>query len=87
MHGDQKFLVTHKSVDATVADRWKQEMSADVLGNPAREMAARLGYTDVPSARIRANMATPVSSVDDMSEADLDSLLSGMLLDAKENRS
>jgi len=94
MHGDQKFLVTHKSVDPTVADRWKQDMSADVLGNPAREMAAMLGYTDVPSPRIRAGMAeglaTPASGMNDldqMSEADLDSLLSGMMFDAKENRS
>ena len=53
MHGDQKFLIAHQAVDPTVAERWKKDMSADMLDNPMRAMARSLGYDDVPAPVIR----------------------------------
>ncbi|HEX4953511.1 MAG TPA: amino acid adenylation domain-containing protein [Thermoanaerobaculia bacterium] len=52
MVGDVKFH-QHKSVDATVADRWREVYPQNFLGPPAREMAGALGYGDVaaPPAR------------------------------------
>jgi hypothetical protein len=49
MQGDQKFLVRHKAIDPAVADEWKQHMSSDFLGPPARKLAAQFGYRDVNS--------------------------------------
>lgn len=89
MHGDQKFLIAHQDVDPAVAERWRQKLSADVLGNPAREMAAILGYTDVPSPIIRKGMGSvsPLAEpLDDLGEADLDRLLQEMMSQSEDAR-
>jgi acyl transferase domain-containing protein len=97
MHGDQKFLIAHQGINPDVADRWKEEMSADVLGNPAREMAALLGYADVPAPvtrkrapasaapipRLGSAPAQTAAELDELSEADVDSLLQSMLLETR----
>ncbi len=63
MHGDQKFLIAHQTIDPTVADRWKSDMSPDLLGNPAREIAAILGYTDVPPPVVHRKAAAPSAAI------------------------
>lgn len=49
MHGDQKFLVKHKAIDPAVADAWRQHLTGDFLGPPARRLAAEFGYDDLPA--------------------------------------
>ncbi len=44
MLGDVKFH-QHSRVDAGVAERWREELSEESLGEPARELARRLGYS------------------------------------------
>jgi amino acid adenylation domain-containing protein len=51
MLGDVKFH-HHGRVDAAVAERWREEYTEDTLGEPTRELAARLGY-EVGPARER----------------------------------
>jgi amino acid adenylation domain-containing protein len=46
MVGDVKFH-SHSKVDAQVADRWRQVYPESFLGEPARAVAAKLGYADV----------------------------------------
>ncbi len=43
MVGDVKFH-EHKAVDAQVAESWRDEVKEDFLGDPTRDLAARLGY-------------------------------------------
>ena len=43
MLGDVKFH-QHGRVEAEVAERWRQELAEETLGEPARELARRLGY-------------------------------------------
>ncbi len=43
MLGDVKFH-QHGRIDAGVAERWKEELEEDFLGEPARSLAAALGY-------------------------------------------
>ncbi|HEX7181390.1 MAG TPA: amino acid adenylation domain-containing protein, partial [Thermoanaerobaculia bacterium] len=43
MLGDVKFH-QHRDVDAAVAERWREELSEDSLGQPTRQTAAQLGY-------------------------------------------
>ncbi|MEP7013165.1 MAG: non-ribosomal peptide synthase/polyketide synthase, partial [Acidobacteriota bacterium] len=43
MLGDVKFH-RHARVDAAVAERWREELNENFLGDPARVLAARLGY-------------------------------------------
>ena len=50
MLGDVKFH-QHAGVDASVAERWKQEGGEDFLGAVSRELAERLGYTVEPESR------------------------------------
>ena len=47
MHGDQKFLLKHKSIDPRVADAWKEHLTGDFLGPPARQLAEAFGYADL----------------------------------------
>ncbi|HVG11011.1 MAG TPA: amino acid adenylation domain-containing protein, partial [Thermoanaerobaculia bacterium] len=47
MLGDVKFH-SHGRVDAAVADRWREELTEDFLGEPARDLAAALGYEVEP---------------------------------------
>jgi hypothetical protein len=47
MYGDQKFMVKHKSIDASVADDWRKHISSDILGTVARELALAFGYSDI----------------------------------------
>ncbi|HEV8581882.1 MAG TPA: non-ribosomal peptide synthase/polyketide synthase [Thermoanaerobaculia bacterium] len=47
MLGDVKFH-QHAGVDASVAERWREEYSEESLGGPTRELAARLGYAIAP---------------------------------------
>ena len=47
MHGDQKFLLKHTSIDPGVADAWKQHLTGDLLGPPARRLADTFGYLDL----------------------------------------
>ncbi len=47
MQGDQKFMLKHKSIDPAVADTWKADTTSEFLGQPARELAAKLGYDDL----------------------------------------
>jgi amino acid adenylation domain-containing protein len=46
MLGDVKFH-EHRAIDAQVAERWREAYDHDFLGEPARELAARLGYADL----------------------------------------
>ncbi|HEY3570077.1 MAG TPA: amino acid adenylation domain-containing protein, partial [Thermoanaerobaculia bacterium] len=48
MLGDVKFH-QHQGVDTTVAERWREEYKEDFLGEPARELAGRLGYEVQPA--------------------------------------
>ena len=45
MLGDQKLVLKHSAIDPNVADRWAEDMTTDILGPPAREVAA-LGLDD-----------------------------------------
>jgi len=49
MLGDVKFH-QHSGVDAGAADRWREWVSEDFLGEPARGLAARLGYPLEPAS-------------------------------------
>ncbi|HEX7182149.1 MAG TPA: condensation domain-containing protein, partial [Thermoanaerobaculia bacterium] len=51
MLGDVKFH-QHRDVDAAVAERWREELSEDSLGEPTRETAARLGYSFTTSGGV-----------------------------------
>ena len=44
MLGDVKFH-SHQSINAGAAERWAQKYTADFLGDSARQLASRLGYT------------------------------------------
>ncbi len=44
MLGDVKFH-QHQGVDARAAERWREELGEEALGEPSRQMAARLGYS------------------------------------------
>ena len=46
MMGDPKFH-QHKTIDPTVADRWREEMRDAALGVATRTLARSLGYTDL----------------------------------------
>jgi acyl transferase domain-containing protein len=61
MQGDQKFLVKHKSINPAVADAWKEHMGSALLGPPAREVAAELGYDDLdpPAPEERSEGESP----------------------------
>lgn len=50
MYGDQKFMIKHKSIDPTVANAWREHLSADMLGSVSRNLALSYGYTDVKEA-------------------------------------
>ena len=94
MHGDQNFLVKHRNIDPSVADRWMQLMSSDILGDPARRIAAELGYTDLQEPVATATEIALMSSaidqepesaeqllgqLDELSDEDVDAMLSKML--------
>jgi amino acid adenylation domain-containing protein len=49
MLGDVKFH-QHQGVDARVAERWREEYREDFLGEPAQDLAGRLGYETRPAA-------------------------------------
>ncbi|MGD2116639.1 MAG: alpha/beta fold hydrolase, partial [Acidobacteriota bacterium] len=46
MLGDVKFH-THRRIDSSAADRWRETYTEDFLGGPARRVARTLGYRDV----------------------------------------
>lgn len=46
--GDQKFQLHHKMIDVSVAGRWKTQAPEMILGDPAWDLALRLGYQDLP---------------------------------------
>ncbi|HKV12008.1 MAG TPA: amino acid adenylation domain-containing protein, partial [Thermoanaerobaculia bacterium] len=50
MLGDVKFH-QHEGVDASVAERWREEYGEESLSNLARGLAARLGYELAPAPR------------------------------------
>src|SRR6185436_4497808 len=56
MLGDVKFH-QHGRVDAGVAERWRDEPAEDFLGEPARALAAELGYEVGPRAELWAPIA------------------------------
>ena len=62
MLGDVKFH-EHRSIDARVAERWKSAYDRDFLGDPAREVAARLGYREPVPAGWRTPAAARRESV------------------------
>jgi hypothetical protein len=53
MLGDIKFH-THKTVDATIANRWKKDHAGDFLGDVTWAIAESLGYRKDPAARSAA---------------------------------
>jgi acyl transferase domain-containing protein len=104
MQGDSKFLTKHSTIDASVAKSWAKDLTTDFLGEPARVLAAQLGY-DIPPAAPRKKTRAGVwaepamaripkaggdedadqllSQVGQLSEQDVDSLLSRMLTEAE----
>ncbi len=65
MLGDVKFH-RHGRVDAGVAERWREELAEDFLGEPARRLAAALGYQNGENGqrtgrRSRASTGLPAS--------------------------
>lgn len=93
MVGDQKFNLKHRSIDPSVADRWKDEMTGDFLGPPARAMAERLGYFDIapprrrhdPGAIERITRTGPVDDllgqIDELSDDEVEAMLRNELSD------
>ncbi|MBT3288509.1 MAG: acyltransferase domain-containing protein [Victivallales bacterium] len=74
MSGDQKFLFAHKAIDPAVADAWKQHLASDILGPPARQLAADFGYEHLGEAP--AAMADgPTSLVTPANQDDAEALL------------
>ena len=68
MLGDVKFH-QHAQVEAGVAGRWRQAYGEESLGEPARELAARLGYepaveswTFIPRSALAPGAPAPLSS-------------------------
>jgi amino acid adenylation domain-containing protein len=62
MLGDVKFH-QHGRVESTVAEKWREGYSEESLGEPARAMAARLGYalkSFAPIPRLDAAPGTPL---------------------------
>lgn len=57
MHGDQKFLVKHKAIDPKVANAWREHLTGDFLGGPARALAAEFGYDDLPPPKRQESVA------------------------------
>ncbi|HYX24954.1 MAG TPA: amino acid adenylation domain-containing protein, partial [Thermoanaerobaculia bacterium] len=51
MLGDVKFH-EHSGVDASVADRWREDVPESSLGEATRAMAARLGYEVAPAEAV-----------------------------------
>ncbi|MBI3897895.1 MAG: sulfotransferase [Gammaproteobacteria bacterium] len=97
MQGDQNFLVKHKKIDPSVADRWARVMTSEFLGAPTRELARELGYPDVDGS-LAPNVPMPslvtetelqaVDGVPDLlqqmnalSDTEVDSLLEKMLVE------
>jgi amino acid adenylation domain-containing protein len=58
MLGDVKFH-QHRGVEATVAERWREEYARDFLGEPTWRLAASLGY-DVERERAGAGRTSPL---------------------------
>ncbi|MEX2600595.1 MAG: amino acid adenylation domain-containing protein [Balneolaceae bacterium] len=60
MLGDVKFH-THKRIDATAADRWRESYDEDFLSNVSRETALELGYEGAHVSLIDAGADTDTS--------------------------
>ena len=63
MHGDQKFLVKHKAIDPKVANAWREHLTGDFLGGPARALAAEFGYDDLPPKRQESAVDAVVAEI------------------------
>lgn len=82
MLGDMKFH-QYQQIEATVADRWRQDYTSDFLGDVTWELAETLGYQRVQFANqpITAQRSPEelLQNLDQLDEAEVDALLKQLL--------
>ncbi len=62
MLGDVKFH-QHRRIDAGAAERWREAHAEDFLGEPARALAAALGYGGIAPPRAAPRRAGPLVAI------------------------